>query len=53
MVSPEPGPTDRGSRGLHGKARASSKRLRPLGCPVALGPMSHQEGEEQRNLREQ
>lgn len=28
-------------------------RLRPLGCPVALGPMSHQEGEEQRSLREQ
>lgn len=51
-LSPGPGPTDQGSRGLHGRARASSRRLvrrRPLGCPVALGPVDHQENDEQRS----
>lgn len=40
-------------QGLHRTARASSKRLwprlRPLGCPVGLGPEGHQEGKEQRS----
>lgn len=52
-VSPGPGPSDGGSRGLPGRARASSKRLwlglRPLGCPAAPSPVGHQEGEEQRS----
>lgn len=53
LVSPGPSPRDGGSRGLHGRARASSKRLwpgpRPLGCPIALSPVGHQGGKEQRS----
>ena len=52
-MSPGPGLSDGESRGLPGKARASSKRLwpglRPLGYPAAPSPVGHWEGEEQRS----
>lgn len=42
MVSSEPGPTDWGSRGLHGRARASSKRLCQAEAPrMPCGPGPH------------